>query len=95
MAVSQVMPGSNRPDSAVVTTVEESLHHAHDDLRLLADLFELQAATENAPELALSQASASALHRMCRRVGDDLRRLLDVLPNDALNRSMEAPTKRR
>ena len=84
----RAMPSASRPiDAAALTdvTVEERLHRALDDFRLLADVFELQSVVADNVDYDLSTSGSSALARFCRRASDDLRVLLDTLPIEALN----------
>lgn len=88
MAVCRTMPRLIRPINVVElmdVTLEERLHRALDDFRLLSDLFELQSVVTDPTDYALSTSGSSALARFCRRASDDLRLLVDTLPTETLS----------
>ncbi len=77
-------------------TLEERLHHVHDQFVLLADLFELHAAApEHLQGGALSAPASRALTESCRHAARDVRALLDALPAALTNwsPSTERPAK--
>ncbi len=75
-------PGS-APDPGTARTLEEQLHRAHDQLCLVADLFDLQAV---APDAAgLSPAAGAALSEWYRQASQALRATRDALPAALLN----------
>lgn len=72
-------------------SLEERLHHAHQQLVLLADMFELQVvAPDYVQHGALSPPACGALTTLCRQAASDLRELLDTLPPELKNWSAKA-----
>jgi hypothetical protein len=78
-------------------SVEERLHHAHQQLTLFADVFELQAVVPDYMQNgSLSPAACSALAVLSRQGAAAIRELLDELPPNLKNLSVVAlPGSRR
>ena len=85
---SAVDPGSGH-------TLEEQLRRAHDQLCLVADLFELQTVAPDAgwPD-GLSPEACAALSRLYRQGSQELGATLDALPATVLNHSLAHPRDR-
>ena len=64
-------------------TLEEQLRRAHDQLCLVADLFDLQAVAPDAD--GLSVAACAALGALYRQASQELRATLATLPAALLN----------
>jgi hypothetical protein len=93
MAASAQRRGRSVAPGHIVPSLEERLHHAHQQLALLADLFDLHAlAPDYMQNGALSSPACCALAILSRQGATDLRRLLDELPADVKNWSA-APAK--
>ena len=77
-----VGPGS-APAPESTRTLEEQLRRAHDQLCLVADLFDLQAVAPDAD--GLSPAACAALSEWYRQASQALRATRDALPAALLN----------
>ena len=77
-------------DQGTRGTLEEQLRRTHDQLCLVADLFDLQAVAPDAgwPE-GLSPAACAALSGLYRQASQELGATVDALPAAVLNRAVD------